>query len=363
QVELTWLGRDGIASDDDLVFVSTTDASGAYRFDGLPDGAFVVRVVDGVVGSAANVTDPDGGSDSTASFALDGDARERLDLDFGYRGAGALGDTIWWDDDADGVDEDGEPRLAGVATTVTWFGPDGERGTADDVVLPTLPTDAEGRYLLTGLPTGTYAIEVGEGIPSGLAPSVDAGDTVDAGGASVVTLDAESGLERLDQDFGFAGSGVVGDLVWLDLDGDSERDAGEPGLEGVVVTVVWAGVDGVVGTDDDRTWTTTVADDGSYAVGGLPAGSFQVSLAGVPAGLVASADPDGGELGSIVELEPGAQDLDQDFGFVGDASVGDTIWLDVDGDGVQGEREPGVGGVTVAVTLPGVDGIPGTDDD
>ncbi|QCR20475.1 SdrD B-like domain-containing protein [Agrococcus sp. SGAir0287] len=363
QVELTWLGRDGVPSDDDLVFVSTTDANGAYRFDGLPDGAYVVRVVDGVVGTATNVTDPDGGADSTASFVLDGDARERLDLDFGYQGAGALGDTIWWDDDADGVDEPGEPRLAGVETIVTWFGPDGERGTADDVVLPTLPTDADGRYLLTGLPTGTYAVEVGEGIPAGLAPTVDAGDTVDPDGTSVVTLDDETGLVRLDQDFGFAGSGVIGDLVWLDLDGDGERDAGEPGLEGVVVTIVWAGPDGVVGTDDDRTWTTTVADDGSYAVGGLPAGEFQVSLAGVPAGLVASADPDGGELGSSLTLEPGQQDLDQDFGFVGDASVGDTIWLDVDGDGVQGEREPGVGGVTVIVTLPGVDGIPGTDDD
>ncbi|WP_144720338.1 SdrD B-like domain-containing protein [Agrococcus jejuensis] len=363
QVELTWLGRDGASGGDDLVFTTTTDANGAYRFEGLPDGAYVVRVVDGVTGTATNVTDPDGDGDSIAGFVLDGEVRERLDLDFGYQGAGALGDTIWWDDDADGIDEDGEPRLVGVSTTVTWFGPDGERGTADDVVLPTLPTDADGRYLLTGLPTGTYAVEVGEGIPAGLAPTVDAGDKVDPDGSSIVTLDGGTGLERLDQDFGYAGSGIIGDLVWLDLDGDGVRDAGEPGLEGVVVTIVWAGPDGVAGTEDDRSWTTTVADDGSYEVGGLPAGSFQVSLAGVPAGLVASADPDGGELGSLVELEPGEQDLGQDFGFVGDASVGDTIWLDVDGDGVQGEREPGVGGVTVTVTLPGVDGISGTDDD
>ncbi|MFC7431822.1 MULTISPECIES: SdrD B-like domain-containing protein [unclassified Agrococcus] len=366
-VRVVWAGRDGVlGTADDLAFDAVTDASGTYLVDGLPDGVFQVTVVGGIADVAANVADPDGGDPSTAVVSLDAEARERLDVDFGYGGANTLGDTIWWDDDANGVDDEGEPRLAGVSTLVTWLGPDGELGTADDLVIPTLPTDAEGRYVVSGLPDGTYSVAVTGGVPAGLAPSVDAGDVDGADGAATTTLVATDGVGQvdLDVDFGFAGSGSLGDLVWLDVDGDGERDEREPGLEGVTVTVTWHGADGEPGTGDERTWTTTVDDAGAWSVGGLPAGSFDVVLTGVPAGLVASADPDGGDdAQASTTLEPGQQRDELDFGFVGAASVGDTIWLEVDGDGVQSALEPGVEGVTVTVTSAGVDGVLGTDDD
>ncbi|GAA2176243.1 hypothetical protein GCM10009846_29270 [Agrococcus versicolor] len=366
-VQLTWAGRDGVlGTADDLVFAATTDASGAYRVDGLPDGAFSVTIVGGIADRAANVTDPDDGDPSTALVALGDTGRERLDVDFGYQGLNALGDAIWWDDDANGVDDEGEPRLVGVSTVVTWLGPDGELGTADDVVIPTLPTDADGRYGATGLPDGTYVVAVADGVPAGLAPSVDAGVVEGADGVATVELVSADGVgvEDLAVDFGFAGSGVLGDLVWLDLDGDGERGDGEPGLEGVTVTVTWHGVDGEPGTGDERTWTTTVGDDGAWSVGGLPAGSFDVVLTGVPAGLVPSADPDGGDDSrAVTTLEPGQTRDELDFGFVGGASVGDTVWLEVDGDGAQSALEPGVPGVAVTVVSAGVDGILGTDDD
>jgi hypothetical protein len=38
-------------------------------------------------------------------------------------------------------------------------------------------------------------------------------------------------------DFGFFGTVAVGDFVWVDLDGDGLQDSGEPGLEGVEVTL------------------------------------------------------------------------------------------------------------------------------
>ena len=56
-----------------------------------------------------------------------------------------------------------------------------------------------------------------------------------------------------------------------------------------------------------------------------------------------------------ITLVAGAAYLDADFGYKPDANyavLGDTVWYDVDGDGLQDAGEVGIGGVTVQVYLP-----------
>ena len=43
--------------------------------------------------------------------------------------------------------------------------------------------------------------------------------------------------------------------------------------------------------------------------------------------------------------------------------IGNFVWSDADGDGLQDPGEPGIGGVTVDLMGPGPDGILGTADD
>jgi large repetitive protein len=369
RVDLTWAGPDGaFGTGDDLTLTTTTDGSGRYGFDALPAGDYRVRVVGGVA-TAANTADPDGGSDSVSALTL-ATGQADLDQDFGYRGPNSLGDTVWWDLDADGTDDGatGEPRLAGVATVVTWLGPDGVVGGGDDVVIPSAVTDAGGRYRVDGLPDGTYLVQVTGGVPAGLMPSYDAdGGAVRPNGASVTTLRSVGGEPDvdLDQDFGYAGGGAIGDTVWLDLDRDGSRDVGEPGLAGATVTLIWAGPDGdLLTTADNRVVTTTVDANGQYLVDNLPAGEFSVVVSGLPAGVGPTRDPDGGaDSTSRVTLAPGARNPDQDFGYAGSAGVGDTVFLDVDGDGAQDPTEPGLAGVRVRVATAGADGLLGTADD
>jgi large repetitive protein len=350
-------------------FTTQTDSDGTYSFDNLPDATYTVTVVGGIAVAAVNTDDPDtiGTGDSTSSVTITGGVSDDLQ-DFGYQGTASLGDTLFFDVDADGIDDGAasEPRLDGIDVTVTWHGPDGVFGTADDLVIPVTATDADGEYLVTGLPIGTYTITPDAAdLPAGLAPSVDpdalpgSGDTAD--GTTIVTLvEAET---NLDQDFGYQGTGSIGNTVWLDLDGDDVEDAGEPGLEGATVTVTWLGEDDVVSADD-IVYTTTVADDGTYLVENLPAGEYTVEISGLPAGLVPTADPDGGDDSmSTLTLAPAEEDLAQDFGYVGTAGVGDTVFLDLDLDGEFDTGEPTVPGVTVTVTSAGVDGVLGTPDD
>ncbi len=365
-VTVVWAGPDGAVE-----FTTATDGSGNYLVDGLPDGDFTVTMVGGIAVAATNTGDPDGGGDSSSSVTLTGGAPD-LDQDFGYRGANAIGDLVWWDRDADGTLDGTETGLPGVEITVTWFGVDGvdDGGGGDDLTFVTTTT-VDGNYLVGGgLPDGSYRVDVTDGLPVGLdTPTYDEDDGAIVPDSSTVVSDLGVGdpgpVAHVTADFAFAGSGSIGDRVWLDLDGDRTQDAGEPGIPGVTVILTWAGLDGDLGTADDVVYPDLeTGPDGDYLFEHLPAGDYRVDLDGVPAGLSVSADPDGAAANtSNVTLAPGEDELDQDFGYVGDASVGDSVWLDVDADGVQDPGEPGLPGIAVTVTTPGSDGLLGTPDD
>jgi len=349
-------------------FTTVTGPDGTYSFDNLPDATYTVTVVGGIVDAANNTGDPDvaGPSvgDDTSTVTITGGVSNDAQ-DFGYQGTAALGDTLFVDADNDGVDDGAatDPRLDGVDVVVTWFGPDGVAGGGDDVVIPVDPTDSNGLYLVTGLPIGSYSVTPDtDDITAGLTPSDDADDAPgESDGTSTVTL--ADGETNLDQDFAYIGTGSIGDDVWYDQNGDGIRDADEPGFEGATVTLTWLGPDGIAGTDD-VVYVTTVADDGSYLFEDLPSGEFTVEISGLPAGVVPTADPDGGaDSSSAVTLGAGESNLDQDFGYVGTAGLGDMSFLETDDDGEHGPGEPGVEGVVVTVTSAGVDGIIGTSDD
>jgi hypothetical protein len=66
-----------------------------------------------------------------------------------------LGDFVWVDGNANGVQDSGEPGIAGAKVTVTYAGPDGNLSTTADNVTTVLTTDGNGKYGYTGAP-GTY---------------------------------------------------------------------------------------------------------------------------------------------------------------------------------------------------------------
>ncbi|MGI9528917.1 MAG: SdrD B-like domain-containing protein, partial [Acidimicrobiia bacterium] len=362
-VELVWEGPDGIAGNaDDQTYTTTTDSSGGYLFDNLPPGDHTVTVTGPIASDAIPTFDEQGPLDSVATVSL-GDGENHLTTDFGYQGTAEIGDTVWLDLNGDGVEDAGEPGIAGVEVTVTWYGPDGIPGGGDDVVLPPLTTDANGMYLATGLPDGNFGVAVTGGVPVGLVNSgdedVDLDSQTDVSGLS-------AGDSHLTADFGFTGSGTIGDTIWWDLDGNSIEDSGEPGFPGVDVTLTWDGLDGIAGNADDQVYTTTTDASGSYLFENLPPGAYEVVVdeSDLPAGVFATADPDGGSDGiSSLTLGDGEANLDQDFGYRGVGSIGDHVWYDLDNDGIQDPEEPGLDNVDLVVTYFGADGVTGGGDD
>lgn len=90
-------------------------------------------------------------------------------------------------------------------------------------------------------------------------------------------------------------SGTIGDFVWNDRDQDGVQDAGEPGIQGVTVNLLWAGPDGIFGNGDDETFSTVTNSSGFYQFTGLPSGEYQVSIdtTTLPTGYSQTYDYDG----------------------------------------------------------------------
>ena len=374
RVDVSWPGSDGTyGTADDLDLVATTGTDGRWRLDALPAGGYRVRVEpDSLPAGTRSVSDPDGqrGSDAdgAATTTLAAGAT-RDDVDFGLDGTGSVGDLIWLDRDADGRRDPGETALAGIRVLVTWLGQDGTRdadggGVGDDVDHAAV-TNADGAWSVPDLPAGRYVVRLDpSSVPAGLTAVSDrSGSSTD--GRADGTL--EAGQADDTYDFGLRGTGALGDLVWLDRDGDGRVDAEEPPLAGVGVDVTWAGLDGVLGTADDTAYRALTGGDGRWSLADLPAGPYSVRLdAGTfPAGTTPSSDPDPGTADGAAELTlaAGQDDGGVDFGLRGTGALGDLVWLDRDADGVQDPGEPGLPGVVVRLVWPGTDGTVGTADD
>ncbi len=326
----------------DYTRTAITDVDGNYLFDRLIPGDYRVAVNTATLpgGMAGNPTfDADGGNDHQSLVTL-GAGAVNLDQDFGYTAIGSIGDRVWLDVNADGLQDPNEVGLANVDVQLIWYGVDGVLGTLDDEIFNTT-TDADGLYAFERLPAGLYDVDVDQST----APLV----TLLTTGNDPQTVNLSIDENYVDADFGFVGQGSIGDFVWFDADGDgSYNPAVDHPYPGVVV-VLTGDVDG---DGLDESFTTTTDVNGAYNFSGLPQTSYTVAIT-PPAGAVASYDNDGGlDNQSIVVLSPGnPSDADQDFALTGTGSIGDTIFLDLDGDGSQQPGEPGIPGVTVQIDV------------
>ncbi len=355
-----------------VVATAITDANGNFAFTNLPDGNYTISITDtaselsGLSGTTAPAT-----ADLLAVAISGGDF---TGVDFGYNAAGLIGDRVWSDADGDGVQDPGEPGISGVTVDLIAPGPDAVFGTGDDVVVSTTTTGTDGSYEFVNRAPGSYQVDVTDtgnvltgytqtGDPS--VPDTPCGVVCDDLGTTSIAL----GTSDLTQDFGYQNGSLsnVSGTVYLDDDKDGIEDVGEAGFSGVTLDLVIAGPDLIFGTSDDVVMATTTTDaNGDYSFNGLLDGDYQVVVTDVDLVL------DGYRLTSGLDEYPitvaGADLTDIDFGYVRDitsASIGDSVWLDGDGDGQQGPAEAGLTGVTVNL-WPDLDGDgvfePGGDD-
>ncbi len=138
-------------------------------------------------GQYANVATVDGlATDEGETPVTDSDPSHYIGVDVG---SASIGDTVWRDNNRNGVQDAGEPGIQGARVTI-----DSTTPTIQATAVPvTVLTDADGRYLVSELLAGEYVITIDMSSVSG---------TLTTPGS--VTVDLAIGQTFLDGDFGVA---------------------------------------------------------------------------------------------------------------------------------------------------------------
>ncbi len=355
-------GLDGISStadDDEPVATVNTSGTGFTHFTGLIPGNYYIQVTppagykitllnqgtDDLVDSDANRTT---GETSTTLVAGENDPS----WDIGLYQVVTIGDTVWVDMDMDGIQDGDETGLNGVA--VNLYASDGTTLIASTTT--TTVGGLPGKYLFTDLDPGAYVVEFLT--PGGYAlttpnqgsdPEFDS--NADLATGRYTTIAFNPGETDRSIDAGFYPLSGIGNWVWEDLDKDGIQDAGEPGLDGFTVTLFDTG-----GNTVD---STTTSGGGYYSFTDLEPGEYYLEFGTEPGYAVSLRDqlsddtvdsdvePTSGET-IRTTLSPGENDTSWDAGYyILPASIGDQVWLDVNGNGIQDSGENGVNDVTV----------------
>jgi uncharacterized repeat protein (TIGR01451 family) len=162
----TWtIGDIGVDETVTLTIATTVDAPGEFTAVGEVTAAGQTDV---------DSTPGDGGGDDWDDATVAG---------YTVLAAASIGDTVWTDENTDGVMDAGEAPFAGVSLRLTM--PDGTHRWAT--------TDGDGHYRFVGLAAGEYRVRVFA--PDGWAPTTPQSITVTLGGDDGY-LDADFGLAQ-----------------------------------------------------------------------------------------------------------------------------------------------------------------------
>jgi uncharacterized surface anchored protein len=231
-------------------------------------------------------------------------------------------------------------------------------------VVATTTTDAaRGYYRFDRLDPADYSLEFSP--PAGYlispqnAGSNDAVDSdVDPATGTTVNTTLTARENDLNWDLGLflpVAPASLGNRVWFDTDRDGLQDAGEPGVNGVVVKL-YNGAGQLLAT-------TTTDAAGNYLFPNLVPGDYSVEFT-PPSGYAISPKDVGTDDSTDSDVDPttkrtatttlvsGENDLSWDLGLTVPstaASIGDRVWFDTDQDGIQDTGETGVANVKVVL--------------
>ncbi len=274
----------------------TTNAGGVASVT-APPGDVIIDVVDGTLPAGAVLV---GGTDPTSVVAVVG---TNVSDETGYDFVGTVTETVYEDVDGDGVYTSGtDVPLVGVDVVFT----DSEGNVT------TVTTDANGEATATVQP-GDVAVDIVDG-------TLPAGATL-VGGIDPTTVTAVAGADVTDET-GYDFVGTVTETVYEDVDGDGVYTSG--------TDIPLAGVD-VTFTDSEGNVTTVTTDANGEATATVQPGDVVVDVVDgtLPVGvvLVGGSDP------TTVTAVAGS-DVADETGYAPTGTVTETVFEDVDGDGV-----------------------------
>ncbi len=279
-----------------------------------------------------------------------------LDVDFGFAPTATIGNTIWLDENANGMFDAGEEGIPNVTVVLR---------ASDNSIIGTTTTDLNGGYIFNDLPADNYTVEVSTGLPTGLLPTFNE-DTGTLLPDNTTSVNIAGSNEHLSAIFGYnyassidvnnpdgMTTGAIGNRVWNDVNGDGIQDIGETGIPNVTVRLYNDhDLDGVY---DNTVDTTTTDASGFYIFDDIVPNAYVLEIddSTLPANLTTTPtgdpDKDANNISEPMLVAPGDVVLLGDFGYqpTSGSTISDLVFIDANTDGIQNTDEPGIPGVTM----------------
>ena len=319
-------------TDLDILYETRTQDNGEYRFDGLRPGRYVLTLTlpDGLcfAWDVSSPLPPFAGAQGTAEFDLaPGEARDNSNIAAAH--PASLNGTVYFDALNNSVRDEGDTPAPGI--TVTLKSVNGPQSYA-------MQTDENGVFSLDALVPGRYTLRVtleGDCVPS------------DGNWATLIQGFWTSELSFAE---GEAAAPAYPILRYASVSGSVwSMDGSLTGVAGRAVRLLHNGLLlAECESGEDGSFTFENLRPGVYALEcDLPDESFRFAR-GVDAQERASLIL--AEEGSVPFTVPmGEKVTDCDIGLGAVGSLGDTAWLDENGNGLQDGDEPGLPEVHIAL--------------
>ncbi len=326
-----------------LVLTTTTNASGLYTFTVMPGDYYLqfakpagYTFTTQTTGTATG-SDPAAATGRTGTITLTSGQTDKT-WDAGLYQMAVLGNFVWDDLNANGIQDALEPGISGVDVGLY---------TSGGTLVLTTTTNASGLYTFTVMP-GDYYLQFAK--PAGYTFTTQTAGTADGSDPAAATgrtgtITLASGQTDRTWDAGLYQLAVLGNFVWDDLNANGIQDALEPGLNGVDVGLYTSGGTLVLTTTTNASglYTFTVTPGDYYLQFAKPAGyTFTTQTAGTATG----SDPAAAATGrtGTITLTSGQTDTAWDAGVFAGAALGNFVWDDLNANGTQDALEPGISG-------------------
>ena len=328
-----------------------TDSAGVYQFVNVPNGTYTLTELqpaawfDGRETLGAGAGGVISGNDRFISLSMSGPGGSNYN--FGEIGPATVNGYVYIDLGDDGNRTGEDPGIGGVVLTL--------RGTdyVSAPILMTATTSQYGGYSFSGVRAGVYTLT--EAQPAGYPDGKDRANCCGAvvGNDIIANITIPPELYVSGFDFGERLSGLSG-YVYRDGNNNGLRDDGLGiGLGGVPIDL-----NGFTALGTLVTRSTTTDGYGLYFFSDLLTGTYRISQTWQIPYMTDGIDTLGtlgGALGANDEFidiafTPGQTGLEYNFGEFYNATIGGSVYWDLNNDGQKQGGEPGILGATVILS-------------
>jgi hypothetical protein len=330
--------EDGVRPNTDYTVLLSQVAGAAG--DDAPDTALPDGCVNGDGENIESLTPGTNDGTKDGKLAVSVGTQNITEANFAITQAASIGDTVWYDDNRNGIQDSGEEGVSGVTVSLK----DDQGNT-----VATITTDSSGHYLFDNLVPGDYQVVFDlDSLPEGYVPTAKnqgGDDTKDSdvdpatGKTETTTLDPDE--HDMNWDMGLVKSEAkIGDTVWMDDNGNGAQDPGEKGVKGVKVELLDenGNVVDTATTDENGRYGFTIKKAGKYRVRFDEKYNYTKDCP--PCDPAKDSDVNGtNNTTDLFAVAMGDENLTIDAGISPMAHIGDDFWFDDDKDGVKDPDE------------------------